>query len=313
MKHTRVPWSAFSWHHSSVFHCQWTHNQVFPLYEHTTKFSPVVHLVTPLSCVSLSMNTQPSVPAIWIEHVRSTRQYSWTIRTSQPMEWLHCCVCYCSLWHHNSATIAPVTSEWDTHWGALSNQTAALLVLPSSNNQHDINWMKLGFLMDEIIKFTHWTSTYVTQLNSTYMIKVITYGVVVFDNETLEAYVTQLHSGEVTKCTPGKAWSAFSWHHSSVFHCQWTHNQMYLLLSHMLIYNTQSILSTYVSVTISKLGILQFVSCGLMKRDETIFAVDCAQLFWSGRYGCNKRSLWLRHCDVTHSDKQSCVTKAIDL
>ena len=26
--------------------------------------SPVVHLVTPLSCVSLSMNTQPSVPAI---------------------------------------------------------------------------------------------------------------------------------------------------------------------------------------------------------------------------------------------------------
>ena len=34
--------------------------------------------------------------------------------------------------------------------------------------------------------------------------------------------------------TTGEAWSAFSWHHSSVFHCQWTHNYVFLLLSHMI-------------------------------------------------------------------------------
>ena len=60
-----------------------------------------------------------------------------------------------------------------------------------------------------------------------------TLGCVFIDNETQE-------SG-VTKCTTGEAWSAFSWHHSSVFHCQWTHNQMFLLLSHMLIWNAKSI------------------------------------------------------------------------
>ena len=54
-----------------------------------------------------------------------------------------------------------------------------------------------------------------------------TLGCVFIDNET--------HGSGVTKCTTGEAWSAFSWHHSSVFHCQWTHNQVFLLLSHMLI------------------------------------------------------------------------------
>ena len=39
--------------------------------------------------------------------------------------------------------------------GALSNQKAALLVLPSSNNPHDINVIKLEYLMDEIIVFTN--------------------------------------------------------------------------------------------------------------------------------------------------------------
>ena len=43
-----------------------------------------------------------------------------------------------------------------------------------------------------------------------------TLGCVFIDNET--------HKSGVTKCTTGEAWSAFSWHHSSVFHCQWTHN-----------------------------------------------------------------------------------------
>ena len=35
-----------------------------------------------------------------------------------------------------------------------------------------------------------------------------TLGCVFIDNET--------HESGVTKCTPGEAWSAFSWHHSSV-------------------------------------------------------------------------------------------------
>ena len=54
-----------------------------------------------------------------------------------------------------------------------------------------------------------------------------TLGCVFIDNET--------HESGVTKCKTGEAWSAFSWHHSSVFHCQWTHNQVFLLFSHMLI------------------------------------------------------------------------------
>ena len=60
-----------------------------------------------------------------------------------------------------------------------------------------------------------------------------TLGCVFIDNKT--------HESGVTKCTTGEAWSAFSWHHSSVLHCQWTHNQVFLLLSHMLIQNAKSI------------------------------------------------------------------------
>ena len=82
-----------------------------------------------------------------------------------------------------------------------------------------------------------------------------TLGCVFIDNET--------HESGVIKCTPGEAWSAFSWHHSSVFHCQWTHNQVFLLLSHMLIQNAKSIfiyVMKYVSGFIWKLGI-NFVVC----------------------------------------------------
>ena len=50
-----------------------------------------------------------------------------------------------------------------------------------------------------------------------------TLGCVFIDNGTHESGVTKF------------ACRAFSWHHSSVFHCQWTHNQVFLLLSHMLI------------------------------------------------------------------------------
>ena len=82
-----------------------------------------------------------------------------------------------------------------------------------------------------------------------------TLGCVFIDNET--------HSSGVTKCTTGEAWSAFSGHHSSVFHCQWTHNQVFLLLSHMLIWNAKSIfiyVMKYVSGFIWKLGI-NFAVC----------------------------------------------------
>ena len=82
-----------------------------------------------------------------------------------------------------------------------------------------------------------------------------TLGCVFIDNET--------HESGVTKCTTGEAWSAFSWHHSSVFRCQWTHNQVFLLLSHMLISNAKSIfiyVMKYVSGFIWKLGI-NFAVC----------------------------------------------------
>ena len=82
-----------------------------------------------------------------------------------------------------------------------------------------------------------------------------TLGCVFIDNET--------HESGVTKSTTGEAWSAFSWHHSSVFHCQWTHNQLFLLLSHMLIWNAKSIfiyVMKYVSRFIWKLGI-NFAVC----------------------------------------------------
>ena len=55
----------------------------------------------------------------------------------------------------------------------------------------------------------------------------------------------------------------YSGHHSSVFHCQWTHNQVFLHLSHMLIWNAKSIfiyVMKYVSGFIWKLGI-NFAVC----------------------------------------------------
>ena len=82
-----------------------------------------------------------------------------------------------------------------------------------------------------------------------------TLGCVFIDNET--------HESGVTKCTTGEAWSAFSWHHSSVFHCQWTHNQVFMLLSHMLIWNAKSIfiyVMKFVFGFIWKLGI-NFAVC----------------------------------------------------
>ena len=140
------------------------------------------------------------------------------------------------------------------------------------------------------------------------MIIVGTLGCVFIDNET--------HESGVTKCTTGEAWSAFSWHHSSVFHCQWTHNQVFLLLSQMLIWNAKSIfiyVMKYVSGFIWKLGI-NFAVC-VKWIDETWWnnrlLLVPSVMRWS--LWLQQRLLWLHHCDVIHWDKQSCVTMAVDL
>ena len=51
---SRITWLCVHWQWNTLEWCQLNALQA----------SPVVHLVTPLSCVSLSMNTQPSVPTI---------------------------------------------------------------------------------------------------------------------------------------------------------------------------------------------------------------------------------------------------------
>ena len=51
---SRNTWLCVHWQWNTLEWCQLNALQA----------SPVVHLVTPLECVSLSMNTQPSVPAI---------------------------------------------------------------------------------------------------------------------------------------------------------------------------------------------------------------------------------------------------------
>ena len=94
------------------------------------------------------------------------------------------------------------------------------------------------------------------------------FGWVLVDNET--------HESAVTKCTTGEALSAFHWHRSSWFHCQWTYNQVFLILSHMLIHSTQCIciyVLKYLSDFISKLRVNFTVS--LMKLDETICYCWC--------------------------------------
>ena len=58
---------------------------------------------------------------VFLEHVRSTRLCSWVF-FSELMEWLHCCLCCCTIWHHNATTITSVPSQRGTHWGALNNQ-----------------------------------------------------------------------------------------------------------------------------------------------------------------------------------------------
>ena len=86
---------------------------------------------------------------------------------------------------------------------------------------------------------------------------------------------------------------------------QWTHNQLFLLLSYMPMCNAQNIfiyVMKYVcfhfKVGNSFCSLYQFDWWNL-KHSATVGT----QFLWSRRHGCNKRSLWLRHCDVIHWDK----------
>ena len=56
---SRNTWLCVHWQWNTLGWCQLNALQA----------SPVVYLVTPLSCVSLSMNTQPSVPTLEIDSV----------------------------------------------------------------------------------------------------------------------------------------------------------------------------------------------------------------------------------------------------
>ena len=138
-------------------------------------------------------------------------------------------------------------------------------------------------------------------------------GVHLVDTTRVCFIVNETHGSGVTKCTTGEAWSAFSWHHSSVFHCQWTHNQVFLLLSHMLIKNAKSIfiyVMKYVSGFIWKLGIN--FALFIKWIDETWWN-NLLLLVMKWSLWLQQWSLWLHHCDVIHWDKQSCVTMAVDL
>ena len=87
-------------------------------------------------------------------------------------------------------------------------------------------WSRVTLGMSDLICQWRWFANHFMS-NQKHVLIAGTLGCVFIDNET--------HKSGVTKCTTGEAWSAFSWHHSSVFHCQWTHNLVFLLLSHMLI------------------------------------------------------------------------------
>ena len=102
-----------------------------------------------------------------------------------------------------------------------------------------------------IVQHIAWHLANYTNAYNTSLVHIAeTLGCVFIDNE--------IHESGLTKCTTGEAWSAFSWHHSSVFHCQRTHNEVFLILSHTLNENAKSTfiyVMKYLSVFILNLGI----------------------------------------------------------
>ena len=107
-------------------HWQWNTREWCQL--NALQASPVVHLVTPLSCVSLSMNTQPSVPAIT---THQTKISPCTICNRN----VHTCVyfCWCIMGYGTGAM-------WDLcsksiifsriHFGGVYSWGATILPIP---------------------------------------------------------------------------------------------------------------------------------------------------------------------------------------
>ena len=110
---SRNTWLCVHWQWNTLEWCQLNALQA----------SPVVHLVTPLSCVSLSMNTQPSVPTIAIcynlqlvhnkllgapSFVRLVccRKYSRSI-LDMSLKWV--------IWDHSCISEGPMRSAQDPH------------------------------------------------------------------------------------------------------------------------------------------------------------------------------------------------------
>ena len=106
-------------------------------------------------------------------------------------------------------------------------------------------------------------------------------------------------------------WSAFSWHHSSGFQCQWTPIQVFSISSNILSWKCKRIhqfmwRNMYlIQFHISELT-THFVSRGSIKLGATN-RLYWSQLLWSDRYDCAKWPLSLQHCDILNWDKHSCV------
>ena len=99
------------------------------------------------------------------------------------------------IWCHSATIIILMTSQWGTRWCAFCNQRGAMLVLPSSKNPHNINWIKLEILMEEIIISSVKQAIGKTQLSSAFKIKVVTYGAVVYDNKPISVGVLNCTRG----------------------------------------------------------------------------------------------------------------------
>ena len=171
------------------------------------------------------------------------------------LKWRHCNVIYSCHVHCSYVCIVEInckTSPSLTHWGRVTHICVSKQIIIGSDNglsparRQVIIWTDAGKLLFgpqgtnfRGISIEIYTSSFnkvPSKMSSgkcrsfwlgLNVFIVGTLGCVFIDNET--------HESGVTKCTTGEAWSAFSWHHSSVFHYQWTHNQVFLLLSHMLI------------------------------------------------------------------------------
>ena len=89
----------------------------------------------------------------------------------------------------------------------------------------------------------------------------------------------------VFKCTTCEAWSAFGWHHTGVFHCQWN----VPAFSDMLIQNAQSILICVIKYVLILCSLYHVGLWNLMKQSTSYSSCEffmntiywsCATIFW---------------------------------